>query len=208
MKKINRICVVVLLVVFVTGLFSCRGKTDTEPELTMLSEMGSEADPLRVQPEEPLMEESQVLTVTVYVCGEVKAPGVYELSGGARIVDALKAAGGFTDKAAVSYLNQAELVSDGQKIYVPSEEELLEGSIVSPAAGAFEKTEGSAGLVNINLADKAKLMTITGVGEAKADKIIAYREQSGSFKAIEDIMNVPGIKEGMFNKIKDQICVK
>ncbi len=120
-------------------------------------------------------------------------------------------------------------------IYVPSKDEIEENGLLSGGAGALVSggaggtssggqsasslgggsglvrlggaPSGGNGLVNINLADKTELMTITGVGEAKAEKIIDYREQNGGFKAIEDIMNIPGIKEGMFNKIKDQICV-
>ena len=152
-------------------------------------------------------------TTTVYICGEVKKPGVYELPEESRIVDALIAADGFTENAAGNYLNQAAPLSDGEMIYVPSKEELLSdgmaagGALVAAGSGQSTVPE-SGGLVNINTADKAQLMTITGVGEAKAETIIAYREESGSFRSIEDIMNVPGIKEGMFNKIKDQICVK
>ena len=159
----------------------------------------------------------QALTKMVYVCGAVVTPGVYELPQESRIVDALIAAGGFTPEAASNYLNQAKPLSDGEMIYVPTREE-LENSEASRAvtgqgmAGAVSSSSGQeqteSGLININTADKSRLMTITGVGEAKAEKIIAYREESGSFRAIEDIMNVPGIKEGMFNKIKDQICVK
>ena len=152
-------------------------------------------------------------TTTVYICGEVKKPGVYELPTGSRIVDGLIAADGFSVNAAGNYLNQAAPLSDGEMIYVPSKEELLSdgmaagGALVAAGSGQSTVPE-SGGLVNINTADKAQLMTITGVGEAKAETIIAYREESGSFRSIEDIMNVPGIKEGMFNKIKDQICVK
>ncbi len=148
-------------------------------------------------------------TVTVYVCGQVLKPGVYELTEGARIVDALIAAGGFTEEAADNYLNQAGLLEDGGMIYVPSAKELEDGvRLLEQRDDGTSSGASESGLININKADKTQLMTISGVGEAKAEKIIAYREEVGGFKAIEDIMNIPGIKEGMFSKIKDQICVK
>ncbi|MCR5109060.1 MAG: helix-hairpin-helix domain-containing protein [Lachnospiraceae bacterium] len=73
---------------------------------------------------------------------------------------------------------------------------------------AASSGSSSTGMVNINTASRSELMTLNGIGEAKADKIIAYREEHGGFDSIEDIMNITGIKEGMFNKIKDQICVR
>ena len=230
MKKLNTVCVIGLAVLSSFILAGCLHDQDAELELMELSET-AESGYYESGSAEDGNKDNNVIqaeavgasgsskgleaqdTVTVYVCGQVKNAGVYELSEGARIVDALIAAGGLTKEAAAYYLNQAELLSDGGMIYVPSNEE-LEASDVgqSGAAGTVSGgAEGSGvqgGLVNINAADKAGLMTITGVGEAKAEKIIAYREQYGRFQAIEDIMNVPGIKEGMFLKIKDQICVK
>lgn len=151
----------------------------------------------------------------VYVCGEVKNPGVYEVSEGSRIIDAVEVSGGFTKDAAMSFLNMAELVIDGEKIYVPSLDEACDiestGSINSGAVGTLstgmQESSGTS-KVNINNASREQLMTLKGVGESKADKIIAYRNEHGKFNSIEDIMNISGIKEGMFNKIKDQICVR
>lgn len=137
-------------------------------------------------------------SIYVYVCGQVNCPGVYELPEGARITDAIEAAGGMTDAAALDYLNQAALLTDGQKIYVPSEEEAEQEATVSKADGK----------VNLNTAGADELMTLSGVGEAKAEAIIRYREEKGSFQSIEEIMNIEGIKEGVFNKIKDKISVE
>ena len=137
--------------------------------------------------------------ICVYVCGEVHAPGVYELPESARVVDAVEAAGGMTEEASDTWLNLAELLSDGQKIEVPSAEraeELLE-----------EEKEAESGLVNLNTASAEELMTLTGVGEAKARAILDYREEHGGFQKPEDLMEIPGIKEGVFQKIKDQITV-
>lgn len=136
----------------------------------------------------------------VHICGEVKNPGVYQVPEGSRIFQAVEQAGGFTDEAASRYLNLAELTEDGMKICVPSEEEAEEG-------GFSLLGEEPPGKVNINTAGPEELMTLTGIGEARAADIIRYREENGGFRTVEDIMKVPGIKEGAFEKIKDQISV-
>lgn len=134
-------------------------------------------------------------TIFVYVCGKVKSPGVYELPYGARYADAIKAAGGATKKGNLDSLNLAQKVSDGEKIEVSSSSSL--------------KTSKSqeSGLININTADASLLQTLSGIGKAKAEQIVSYRESHGNFKSIEEIMKVPGIKEGAFAKIKDSITV-
>ena len=142
--------------------------------------------------------------VYVHVCGAVKNPGVYALLDGARVVDAITAAGGFRKKADETVLNQAELVVDGQRLYVPSKEETKDSGVVT---GEDFSEATSQSLVNLNQATKEQLMTLPGIGEAKAAMIIQYRQEHGAFTAIEDIMNIEGIKEGVFSKIKDYITV-
>lgn len=141
--------------------------------------------------------------IVIYICGQVKNPGVYEFSSGDRIAAAVKAAGGFTSKASWESVNQAEKMKDGQQIYVPSEEE-AEGSSSGNTAGG---SGTSAGKVNINTAGREELMTLSGIGESKAEDIIAYREEHGPFSKTEDIMKIQGIKEGIYNKIKDSITI-
>lgn len=131
----------------------------------------------------------------VYVCGYVEQPGVYPLKPGARICDALELAGGVTADGKPEALDQAQRVEDGQTIYVPGRYEDVENVDVDD------------GLVDINKADKAMLMTLPGIGESKAEMILQYREEHGNFEAVEDLMNIPGIKEGVYNKIKDSIKV-
>lgn len=138
-------------------------------------------------------------TLCVYVCGEVKSPGVYELPEGSRIVDAVEAAGGMTEAASGTWLNLAEPVSDGQKIEVPSETEASELE--------KEQQEAQSGLVNLNTASAEELMTLTGIGESKAEAILSYREEHGGFGKPEELMEIPGIKEGVFEKIRDQVTV-
>lgn len=138
--------------------------------------------------------QASVLQVSVYVCGAVKSPGVYTLGADQRIADAVEAAGGMRKDADTEYVNLAQRLSDGIKIRIPTVDEAL-------SEGAATK------LININTADEAALCTLTGIGSAKAKKIIEYREKNGPFSKIEDIMKVPGIKEAGFDKIKEQITI-
>lgn len=159
------------------------------------------------------VEESDNVPVCVFVCGAVKKPGVYELPEGSRIKDALDAAGGMKEEAVFDYLNQAAVISDGQQIYVPTPDELEEGQ--SPLSGKFsenaDKSQGEVsaegGKVDLNKASKEELMTLPGIGESKADSILRYREEHGGFKNIEELMEIQGIKSGVFQKIQDDITV-
>lgn len=141
----------------------------------------------------------------VHVCGAVQSPGVYTLEEGSRIYQAVEAAGGFNQDAGADYLNQADLVHDGMKIYVPDLSELQDMAWQKLSGSVSENEETN--LVNINTADESQLCTLSGVGSSRAQSIIAYRQEHGAFQKIEDIMNVEGIKEGLFQKIRDNITV-
>jgi competence protein ComEA len=142
-------------------------------------------------------------TITVYVCGAVVQEGVYELPAGSRISDALLMAGGYDENALHGYVNLAERLEDGERIYFPDYQELEELGIVP-----ISSTESSeSGLVNINTADVEMLKTLPGIGDAKAADIIAYREEHGAFSSIEDIKNVSGIGESIYNRISSGITV-
>lgn len=150
----------------------------------------------------------------VHVCGCVVNPDVYACEPGSRITDAVKLAGGFLDDAESDYLNLAEPVTDGMKIYVPSAEEIQNatggsGSVFFGGTFSENTVSGSSenGKININTASREELMTLSGVGEIRAQSIIDYRTTNGSFQRIEDIMNVSGIKEAFFQKIRDHISV-
>lgn len=138
--------------------------------------------------------------IQVYICGEVKHPGVYAFDRDTRIISAIEAAGGLTKEAASESINQAQKMEDGQQIYVPSKTEQQEMS--TEKAG-----KDAGGLISINQATKEELMTLPGIGEAKADSIISYREEHGSFQSTEELMKISGIKEGVYNKIKDYITL-
>ena len=142
----------------------------------------------------------------VYVCGHVNRAGVYAVSENTRMFEVINLAGGVKEDADISGINQAEKVSDGQQIYVPSKEETkqakdFEGPVAVPV-------QNDDGLVNINTADAAALQTLTGIGASRAQAIIDFRNENGAFESIDDIKKVAGIKDGMFSKIKDQIKVR
>ena len=137
--------------------------------------------------------------VAVYVCGAVVSPGVYYLPMDSIKQDALDAAGGFLEGAATTYVNLAEPIEEGEQIYFPFEDELSYG--YSPITGQ------DSGKVNLNRATKEELMTLPGIGESKAEAIITYREEYGAFQSIEEITSIPGIKEGIYDNIKDYIVV-
>lgn len=150
-------------------------------------------------------------SLMVHVCGEVLSPGVYEFPEGSRIYEAVEAAGGFTEEAAPEAVNLAALLQDGVQIRIYSKEEaqtLPAGSAAWAGNGTGIKTsEETSGLINLNTATREELMTLSGIGESRAEDIIRYREENGGFRKIEDIMKVPGIKEAGFQKIKDRITV-
>lgn len=143
----------------------------------------------------------------VFVCGSVKKPGVYSLSEGSRVFEAVKKAGGFTKKAAIDSVNLAEQVTDGQMIRVNSKRDQKQADGVQTNGTDPADSFSENAKVNLNTADVSQLQTLSGIGESKAQSIIAYREENGNFSKPEDIMNVSGIKEGTYNKIKDQITV-
>ena len=191
--------------------YSCAPQTDVVQEAGLEPDSGvdkepeeTESAPKEERPPEETQPSSQAPYV-VYVCGQVKEPGVYELEPGSRVYQAVEMAGGFGPDAASWYLNLAQEVADGMKIQVPTEEEALAWG---NSGGSLSVGQGQTGTkVNLNTADEEQLMTLTGIGESRAADIIRYRQEHGPFERIEDIMNVSGIKEGAFQKIKDSITV-
>ena len=168
--------------------------------------------------------EMQQAMIYVDVCGAVANPGVFQLAAGSRVFQAIEAAGGYLPEAALTCVNRAGVLTDGQQLYILTQEE-MERQGLDPAemSGASDgQMNGSAGIgqntgmtaqvqqdnrININTADETQLTTLTGIGATRAQAIIAYRQENGPFAAIEEIMNVQGIKEGTFAKIKDEIVV-
>lgn len=139
----------------------------------------------------------------VHVCGAVVNPGVYQLEPGSRLYEAVERAGGLTEDADGTCLNMARELSDGEQVLILTKEEMA----TMPHVPTDSQRTQTPGLVNINTATLAELTTVSGIGESRAQAIIAYREANGSFRCIEDIKQVDGIKDGLFSKIKDQITV-
>ncbi len=178
MKKMKAVWLPILAAALVSAGCSDKDGESLE-ELSVSAE--SETEEEGAVPQE---EQEPAETVYVYVCGAVNAPGVYELKKDARVFEAITLAGGMTAEAAPEAVSQARTVADGEQIYVPTVREVqMQGSGVE------------------------ELMTLTGIGEAKAQSILDYREEHGKFGSIEDLMLIEGIKEGVFNKIKEDITI-
>ena len=173
---------------------------------------GSSIDPAIAQKEE---EKSASGEIIVYVCGAVAQPGVYCLPVGSRVVQAVEAAGGLLPEAEERALNQARILEDGEQITVPTQEEtkqagkdfVSENSGRTSAGSCTTEGESKSGKVNLNTATKEELMTISGIGESRADAILSYRAQNGPFREIEEIKNIDGIKDKLFEKIRGFIEV-
>ena len=146
----------------------------------------------------------------VYICGEVQTPGLYKCSPESRVADVVQMAGGLKPEADDTCVNMAAKVTDAQQIIILKKGEQprasTAGSLNASSSGSASSSQ-TGGLVNINTADETLLKTLPGIGEQKAKAIISYRQDGGSFSRIEDIMKVPGIKDGAFNKIRDMITV-
>ena len=156
--------------------------------------------------DEPSAKSSYAAEVYVDVDGAVVKPGVYRLKDGARVSQAIDAAGGLTAEADVTVLNRASKITDGQKIYVPTVGEQQTAAAES-SASTTPGTGSSSGLVNINTASAAELQTLSGIGPSMAQSIIDERTQNGAFASVDDLMRVSGIGEKKLAKIKDCICV-
>ena len=200
-KKIYMAAVV--LCIIITGVFYSYTKSQKNQQRAVELEtyaLIKETEAIDSFSEEP--ESSKDIRIFVHVGGAVVRPGVYEVAEGTRGFEVIDLAGGFTDSAARDYLNLAQVVKDGDKLIVPD--------LNNPDdffSGAMAAGKSADSLVNINQADKTELMTLPGIGEAKAEAILKYREKAGGFSNIEEIMNISGIKEAAFEKIKDSITV-
>lgn len=161
--------------------------------------------------EEILEEVKEKNQIIVHVTGQVKNSGVVSLEEGARVVDAIYSAGGETVDADLNKLNLAYILNDGDKIYVPKKEDTQTEYITSGAGENVSSSNAQSSdskIININTATVDELSTLSGIGKAIAERIVAYRMQNGKFENIEDIKNVTGIGDSKFNNIKDSITVK
>ncbi len=199
------------------GLTGCARKTDVIFE-EELSDSGTEDTKTETVTETPAENPSapapsqtpvpEPQPIFVDVCGAVSKPGVIELPAGSRVFEAIGAVGGFLPEAAAGYVNQAQLLTDGQQVYIPTKEEAERGQLPAKSKDGEASEAAEEGRVNLNTADETALGNLSGIGPSKARAIIAYREENGGFSSVEELMNVPGIKEGTFTKIKDDIVVE
>ena len=232
MKKIRIVTVILLLTVFLYGCSNTSlkvddtSKTDTESQLTEDKDDSILTTGYDLT-EETTEDHSKIGTVrvygdrtvgSVYVCGAVRNEGVYILPEGSIVNDALDAAGGYDENALHGYINLAAGLEDGMRIWFPEEDDSLKTNLSKEIMTGFSNegkdtpdernfTEESNMKVNINTADKNLLMTLPGIGEGRAEDIISYRDDNGGFKSIEEIKNIKGIKDNIFEKIKDMIII-
>ncbi len=153
-----------------------------------------------IEIEEGVVVEEVVKTILVDIKGAVHYEGVVEAQEGMRVKDVIDKAGGFTEEANVRQVNLAERVEDEMVIYVPTQGEILE-------VESTELLQKDKGKVSLNKATQAELETLSGIGPAKAATILAYRDENGPFKQLEDLLQVNGIGEKSFEKIKDELTL-
>ena len=192
------LCILLILGAGVWYLYHGQGTTGSEVVFATEMPLASAVDNNRSAHSNPSAapQETQA-EYAVYICGEVKHPGVYRFTQAARICDVVEAAGGFTKKAATASVNQARYITDGEQIEIMSEKQWRKSSGQTQAGFPSENNNNTmqdSGKVNLNTATEAELMTLSGVGQSKAKAIIDYRTQNGPFGSVEDIMQVPGIK--------------
>jgi len=137
-------------------------------------------------------------TVIVHVVGQVLRPGIVELDDGARVIDAIDAAGGVTPSADIESLNLARMVIDGEQVYVPEHGEDI-------SARAIPHHATAAGPISLSRADQATLETLPGVGPSLATRIIAFREANGPFQSVSDVLAVSGIGPTTLERFADQV---
>ena len=219
LKKKKQIAAALAAAVFVCG--GCTGNLKEEQDEILLETVAESSENLEHADDAEQSEAGETLsetaetrsgsTIYVHVCGHVKYPGVYQMQEGSRVYEAIDKAGGMLEEGAGDAMNMAAVLEDGMRIMVPdlaqAAQMIEQGAVFDPGSSASVSDRKSSGKVNLNRADVKELMTLTGIGQSRAEAIIRYREEIGSFERIEDVMKVSGIKESAFNKIKDDITV-
>ena len=147
--------------------------------------------------------------IVIHIIGEINNPGIVYLKENARIIDAINAAGGITEKGDLNQVNLAYILSDGQKVYIPKlgDEDI---KIVSEEAGknVINNENDKNVKININIATIEQIQNLPGIGKAMAERIINYRNEHGKFIKIEDLKNVSGIGDTKLKNIEKYICIK
>ena len=210
MKKDKKTQSIRYLVIMLFLLWELTGCAEPQVQFVERSQISSLTQDTAKEAWESVTDEvhqAETPVVYVHVCGAVQNAGVYALSGDARVFEAIEAAGGLTEEAAGERINQARLIADGEELYIPTKEEVLSISAGSFALPEAAKGADTADKVNINTADVATLTNLNGIGQSRAEAIIAWREENGRFSSIEEIKNIDGIADKTYEKLKDQITV-
>ena len=187
----------VLAAVLILGVVYLLDKGKNGPEERVVL---SDSPDLIAAPETDELRPEESARICVFITGCVVSPGVYTVSEGTRIYEVLELAGGFSEDAERNAVNLAEPVRDGEAILIPSVSDM-------ETAAQLSSVSLAGGLVNINTAGLEELMTLPGIGKAKAEAVIAYRTDHGGFTSVEGLMEVTGIGEGIFSRIRDKIKV-
>ena len=201
-----------LLGAIVAGFILLQGRDQGVTDVQQLTEQTSSSSSYKDEKSNKSNEISQAETedqlVTVDVKGAVKKPGVYQLQSNSRVHDALEKAGGLTDEADLKSVNQAQKLSDEAVVYVAKGgENAVDVTTSAPASATSGTGQAKSALVNLNTATEADFQTISGIGQKRAQDIIAYREANGRFKSVDDLKNVSGIGAKTLEKLKEYVTV-
>ena len=201
-----------LLGVIVAGFILLQGRDQGGTDVQQLTEQTSSSSSYMNEKGDKSNEISQAETedrlVTVDVKGAVKKPGVYQLQSNSRVHDALEKAGGLTDEADLKSVNQAQKLSDEAVVYVAKVgENAVDVTTSAPASATSGPGQTKSALVNLNTATEADFQTISGIGQKRAQDIIAYREANGRFKSVDELKNVSGIGAKTLEKLKEYVTV-
>ena len=201
-----------LLGVIAAGFILLQGRDQGGTDVQQLTEQTSSSSSYMNEKSNKSNEISQAETedqlVTVDVKGAVKKPGVYQLQSNSRVHDALEKAGGMTEEADLKSINQAQKLSDEAVVYVAKVgENAVDVTTSAPASATSGTGQAKSALVNLNTATEADFQTISGIGQKRAQDIIAYREANGRFKSVDDLKNVSGIGAKTLEKLKEYVTV-
>lgn len=201
-----------LIAIIILSLLTAKQSHDTKVKENILKAVLSSSQgsvnltDSQISPDSKKEEEKNDEKIKVYICGEINKAGVYEISKNTRIIDLIELAGGAKPGAFLESINLAEILTDSQKIYVPSKLEASNSGNYNLQDGSTQINDKGK-LVNVNFAPVSELELLPGIGPELAQRIIDYRNNSGFFKSKEDLKNVTGIGDKKFEAIKDLIVI-
>ena len=209
-KQYKLALVIALIGVVIAGFMMLQREQKQENNIQQLMEQTSYSSSSKTEKSKQRSENDQgdknEGMVTVDVKGAVKKPGVYQLKSSSRVQDALVKAGGMTDEADLKSINQAQKLVDEAVVYVAKVGENVV-DVTTNTSTSSATSQAKSGLVNLNTATEADFQTISGIGQKRAQDIIAYREANGKFKSVDDLKNVTGIGAKTLEKLKEYVTV-